>query len=67
MRVTTPRGDLVTLKVLVAGAVAGEQALLSGKHRRMATVVALERTETLVIEESSLPRFATYIGQSPPL
>ncbi len=50
MRVTTPRGDVVTLKVLVAGAVAGEQALLSGKHRRMSTVVALERTETLVIE-----------------
>lgn len=52
VRVTTPRGDVATLDVLVAGAVAGEQALISGRHRRMATVVALERTETLVIEES---------------
>lgn len=51
VRVTTPLGDVATLDVLVAGDVAGEQALVSGENRRMATVVALERTETLSIDE----------------
>lgn len=53
VRVTTPLGDVATLDVLVAGDVAGEQALVSGDYRRMATVVALERTETLSIDESA--------------
>lgn len=53
VRVTTPRGDVATLDVLSAGGIAGEQALVSGEHRRMATVVALERTETLVIDEGA--------------
>lgn len=53
VRVTTPRGDVATVDVLFAGKAAGEQALVSGEHRRMATVVALERTETLVIDESA--------------
>lgn len=51
VRVTTPLGDVATLDVLVAGNVVGEQALVSGENRRMATVVALERTETLTIDE----------------
>lgn len=62
VRVTTPRGDVATVEVLFAGNAAGEQALVSGEHRRMATVVALERTETLVIHENA---FATLCREYP--
>lgn len=62
VRVTTPRGDVATVEVLFAGNAAGEQALVSGEHRRMATIVALERTETLVIDENA---FATLCRQYP--
>ena len=44
---TGPMGDLVTLDVLRAGDVFGEQALIDDGAVRSATVVALERTETL--------------------
>lgn len=64
VRVTTPRGDVATVDVLFAGHTAGEQALVSGEHRRMATVVALERTETLVIDERT---FATLCREYPPI
>ena len=52
-RVTTPLGDVATLDVLVAGDVVGEMALISGQTRRAATVVALEYTETLAIEQET--------------
>jgi CRP-like cAMP-binding protein len=47
VRVTSPRGDVVTLDVLRPGEVFGEQALIGEGSHRSATVVALERTETL--------------------
>ena len=48
LRVTTPLGDTVTLRILGPGAVFGELALLDPAPRN-ATVVALERTETLAL------------------
>ncbi|MFL6204452.1 MAG: Crp/Fnr family transcriptional regulator [Acidimicrobiales bacterium] len=48
LRVTTPLGDTVTLRLLGPGAVFGELALLDAAPRN-ATVVALERTETLAL------------------
>jgi CRP/FNR family cyclic AMP-dependent transcriptional regulator len=50
VRITTPLGDVATLRVRGPGAVIGELALLGAGPqgaRRMATVVALERAETL--------------------
>jgi CRP-like cAMP-binding protein len=47
VRITTPMGDVATLRVRGPGEVIGELALLAAGTRRMATVVALERTETL--------------------
>jgi CRP-like cAMP-binding protein len=54
LRVTTPLGDTVTLRILGPGAVFGELALLDPAPRN-ATVVALERTDTLVLHRD---RFA---------
>jgi CRP-like cAMP-binding protein len=48
LRVTTPLGDTVTLRIMGPGAVFGELALLDPAPRN-ATVVALERTETLAL------------------
>jgi CRP-like cAMP-binding protein len=48
VRITTPLGDVATLRVRGPGEVIGELALLGdGSSRRTATVVALERVETL--------------------
>jgi CRP/FNR family transcriptional regulator, cyclic AMP receptor protein len=50
VRITTPLGDVATLRVRGPGEVIGELALLGGEvSRRTATVVALERVETLVL------------------
>lgn len=49
VRVTTPLGDVATLNVRGAGDVVGELALIDPASRRMATVIALEATETLAI------------------
>lgn len=49
VRVTSPMGDVVTLDVLAAGDAFGEQALLGNESTRSATVVALERTDTMCI------------------
>ena len=46
LRVMTPLGDTVTLRILGPGAVFGELALLDPAPRN-ATIVALERTHTL--------------------
>lgn len=50
VRVTTPRGDVVTVELLGAGDVVGELAFLDPRARRAATVVAVEATETLVLD-----------------
>ena len=51
VRITTPSGDVATVRVRGPGAVIGELALLGGPTdalpRRTATVFALERAETL--------------------
>jgi CRP/FNR family transcriptional regulator, cyclic AMP receptor protein len=46
VRITTPLGDVATLSVLGPGECVGEMALLGTGHRG-ATVVALEKSETL--------------------
>jgi CRP-like cAMP-binding protein len=48
VRVTSPLGDAVTLRILGPGAIFGELAVLSPAPRN-ATVVAVERTETLAL------------------
>jgi len=62
IRVTTPLGDVAMLDVLVAGDILGEMALLSPASRRSATAIALERTETLVVDGD---RFADVRAQHP--
>ena len=49
VRITTPLGDVATLRVRGPGEVIGELALLQDGSRRTATVVALERVETLAL------------------
>ena len=49
IRVSSDRGDVATMAVLGRGDGFGEQALLEPGQRRMASVVALEPTETLVL------------------
>ncbi len=53
VRITTPAGDVATLRIRGEGEVIGELALLDPSSRRTATVVALERTETLVLDHST--------------
>ena len=52
VRVTTPRGDILTVELLGAGDVVGELAFLTPDARRSATVVALEATDTLVLDRT---------------
>ena len=47
VRVTNPMGEVATLDVLGPGQSFGEQALVDPSSRRSATVVALEKLETL--------------------
>ena len=49
VRVSTPAGDVATVAVLVRGDGFGEHALLEPDSRRMASVIALEPTETIVL------------------
>jgi CRP-like cAMP-binding protein len=56
VQVTTPLADVVTLALLVPGQAFGELALLSEKGVRSATVVALERGETLSISRADFRR-----------
>jgi len=53
VRVTTPRGEVATVDLLLAGDVVGELALLAPGRRRAATAMAMEPTETLSIDEST--------------
>jgi len=52
VRVSSARGDVATMAVLGRGDGFGEQALLEPGQRRMASVVALEATETLVLSKA---------------
>lgn len=47
VRMTSPTGDVVTLDVLRPGDAFGEQALVGRESKRSATVVTLERCETM--------------------
>jgi CRP/FNR family cyclic AMP-dependent transcriptional regulator len=49
VRTTTLDGDTVTYAVAGPGEAVGELALLSADHRRSATVVAMEDTETIAL------------------
>lgn len=49
IRITTPLGDVSTVRVRGPGSVIGELALVGPTARRSATVVALERVETLAL------------------
>jgi CRP-like cAMP-binding protein len=49
VQVTAPLGDILTLAVLGPGEMFGELAAMSREQYRSATIVTLERTETLVI------------------
>lgn len=62
VRVSTPLGDVAMLDLLVAGDVLGEMALLSPGATRSATAVALEATETFVIDAA---RFTTIRREQP--
>ncbi len=50
VRITTPLGDVATLRVLGVGEVVGEMAVIKENGRRGATVLALEPTETLSLQ-----------------
>jgi CRP-like cAMP-binding protein len=53
VRLTTPLGDVVVLDLVRAGGTIGEQALLDAAGERTATVVAVERSETLALDRTS--------------
>jgi CRP-like cAMP-binding protein len=52
IRTSTPSGDVVTLAVVGAGATFGELSLIDASSRRSASVVALEPTETRVLQRA---------------
>ncbi len=60
VRVTTPRGDVLTVDLLGAGDVVGELAFLATDARRTATVVALEATETLVLDRAVFDELSSH-------
>lgn len=55
VRVVTPLGDVATLRILGAGAHFGDIALLNG-GRRTASIVALDRVETLELAGADIAR-----------
>jgi len=62
VRVSTPAGDVVTLEVLPPGEAFGEQALLWDGGQRSATVVALEKVETMRLTRID---FDNLLGEHP--
>ena len=62
VRVTTPLGEKATLDLLAEGQVLGEMALLSPGGVRSATALALEPTDTMVIDAD---RFGALRRQHP--
>ena len=55
VRVTTPLGEVATLRILGAGSHFGDIALLNG-GRRTASIVALDRVETLELAGADITR-----------
>jgi CRP/FNR family transcriptional regulator, cyclic AMP receptor protein len=53
VRVSTPHGDVVTVNMLQAGDVFGEQAIIDESGERTATVLALEPVETLSLDAAA--------------
>ena len=53
VRVTTRMGEVATVELVLPGDVVGELALLSPEGMRGATAVALEPTETLVLDKAT--------------
>src|SRR5215211_8414648 len=56
VRIMTPVGDTVTISVLGPDDSFGEMALIGGEARRSATVLALERAETLALYKDDFER-----------
>jgi len=56
VQLTTPSGEIGTVDVLQPGDTFGEQALVDGVGERTATVLAIDRTETLAIDRASFER-----------
>jgi CRP/FNR family cyclic AMP-dependent transcriptional regulator len=57
IRVTTPAGDVATIRVLRDGMHFGDLAVV-GPHRRSASTVALEKCETLEVSGNDIRAFA---------
>lgn len=58
IRVATPLGEVATVRILAAGGLFGEMAVL-GDQPRMATVVALDAVETLSLHRSVIEELRT--------
>ena len=56
VRIRTPLGDVATIAILGAGDAFGELALVGDETDRSATVVSLERSETVSISRPDLER-----------
>jgi CRP-like cAMP-binding protein len=56
VRIRTPIGDVATIAILGAGDAFGELALVGDESDRSATVVSLERSETVSISRPDLER-----------
>jgi len=56
VRIRMPVGDVATIAILGAGDAFGELALVGDEHDRSASIVALERAETLSIVRADLER-----------
>ena len=57
VRVTTPSGEVATLRVLRAGQHFGDLAMLSSEHRS-ATITALDKSETLELPAATIREFS---------
>jgi CRP-like cAMP-binding protein len=58
VRVTTPGGEVATLRVLRSGQHFGDLAMLSSEHRS-ATVTALDKSETLELPATTIREFSS--------
>jgi CRP-like cAMP-binding protein len=59
VRITLRGGEFVTVAIFGPGDTFGESALVSDAHRRVATVVALEASETLALGRPEFERLRT--------